>query len=338
MIRVEENCCIKERHTFRMPVYARWFVEYETVDELVELLHSDLLRQNPFFPIGGGSNLLFVSERYEGVLLHSAIIGKEVVAETESEVWVKAGAGVDWDTFVAWCVSNGWGGAENLSHIPGEVGASAVQNIGAYGVEVKDIIETVEAIEIATGEPKVFQNAECRYGYRSSIFKHEWKGKYIITAVTYRLQKNPALHLDYGNLRQSLPEGEITIADVRRAVIDIRRGKLPEPDEFGSAGSFFMNPMIPMEQYEALKNRYPDMPHYVVDDTRVKVPAGWLIDRCGWKGKTVGGAAVYEKQCLVLINKNNAQPGDVVTLAEQICNSVKDTYGIDIYPEVNYIG
>ena len=337
MIKVKENYSIKELHTFRMPVYARWFVEYETVDELRSLLQSDLLKQNKFLPIGGGSNLLFVRERYEGVLLHSAIKEISILQETESEVVVKVGAGIVWDDFVAYCVSQGWGGAENLSYIPGEVGASAVQNIGAYGVEVKDIIHEVETIEIATGADRVFQNSECEYGYRSSIFKHELKGKYIVTAVSYRLQKIPTLHLDYGNLRNSLPEGDITLADVREAVIGIRRSKLPEPDECGSAGSFFMNPVIPVEQYEQLKTTYPDMPHYVVDEAHVKVPAGWLIDRCGWKGKSVGGAAVYEKQCLVLVNKHNALPSDVVTLAEMIRQSVQETYGITINPEVNYI-
>ncbi len=337
MIRIAENYAIRERHTFRMPVTARWFVEYDTVDELIELLQSDLLRNHPFFPMGGGSNLLFTQEVYQGVLLHSTIQGIEVVEENDAEVWVKAGAGVDWDEFVAWCVSQGWGGAENLSYIPGEVGASAVQNIGAYGVEVKDIIERVEAVEIATGKRLQFTNADCQYGYRSSIFKHEWKGKYIVTAVVYRLQKSPVLHLDYGNLRQALPEGEITIAHVRQAVIDIRRSKLPEPDELGSAGSFFMNPVIPVSQYEALKETYPDMPHYPVDEAHIKVPAGWLIDRCGWKGKNHGGAGVYEKQCLVLVNRGNARPSDVVELAAMICKSVMDTYGIAIHPEVNYI-
>ncbi len=337
MIRIEENYFIQALHTFRMPVYARWFVEYDTVEDLVSLLQSDLLRTHPFLPMGGGSNLLFVHEHYDGVLLHSAIRSVELLNETDSEVLVKVGAGVVWDDFVADCVAKGWGGAENLSYIPGEVGASAVQNIGAYGVEVKDIIVEVETIEVATGTPRIFQNAECEYGYRSSIFKHELKGKYIVTAVTYRLQKQPHLHLDYGNLRSSLPEGNITIADVRRAVIAIRRAKLPEPDEYGSAGSFFMNPVIPVEQYEKLKASYPDMPHYVVDQGHVKVPAGWLIDRCGWKGKEEGGAAVYEKQCLVLINKKNARPSDVVRLAEKIKQSVHDTYGITINPEVNYI-
>ncbi len=337
MISITENYAICKRHTFRMPITARWFVEYDTVADLKELLQSDLLRNHPFFPIGGGSNLLFTSECYDGVLLHSAIRGIEVVGESDAEVWVKAGAGVDWDEFVAWSVSQGWGGAENLSYIPGEVGASAVQNIGAYGVEVKDIIEWVEVVEIATGQVCRLANANCQYGYRSSLFKHAWKGKYIVTAVVYRLQKNPVLHLDYGNLRQALPEGEVTIADVRRAVIGIRRSKLPEPDELGSAGSFFMNPVIPVEQYEALKNRYPDMPHYPVDEAHVKVPAGWLIDRCGWKGKTHGGAGVYEKQCLVLVNRGHARPNDVIELAEMICQSVMETYGIAIHPEVNYI-
>ena len=204
-------------------------------------------------------------------------------------------------------------------------------------MEVKDIIHEVKAVDVETCESRTFRNAECRYGYRSSIFKHDWKGRYIVTSVVYRLQKSPELHLDYGNLRASLSGDDISIADVRKAVIEIRRSKLPEPDEYGSAGSFFMNPVIPTEQYEKLKSSYPDMPHYVVDNMHVKVPAGWLIDRCGWKGKSFGGAAVYEKQCLVLINKNNAKPNDVVALAEMIRKSVSDTYGIVINPEVNYI-
>lgn len=238
MIKIEENYFIKDRHTFHMPVYTKWFVEYETVEELVTLLQSDLLREHTFFPIGGGSNLLFVKEMYNGVLLHSAIQGMAVSEETDTEVLVEIGAGVVWDDFVAWTVSNGWGGAENLSYIPGEVGASAIQNIGAYGVEVKDIIHEVKAVDVETCESRTFRNAECRYGYRSSVFKHDWKGRYIVTSVVYRLQKSPELHLDYGNLRASLPGDDISIADVRKAVIEIRRSKLPEPDEYGSAGSF----------------------------------------------------------------------------------------------------
>lgn len=274
---------------------------------------------------------------YEGVILHSGIKYIDVVTDSSDYVLVKAGSGVVWDDFVGYLVKMGFGGAENLSFIPGEVGASAVQNIGAYGVEVKDIISHVETIEVATGREKIFTCRECRYGYRDSIFKKELKGKYIVTAVVYKLQKNPDYHLDYGNLREAIGDRDINLQTIRKAVIEIRKAKLPDPDEYGNAGSFFMNPVIPYSQYNLLKEKYPEMPCYVIDDHYVKIPAAWLIDKAGWKGKTIGGAAVHEKQCLVLINKDSATAGDVVALARNIVDSVKDLYGISIAPEVNYI-
>lgn len=337
-MKIEENISIKDIHTFHLPVKTKWLAEYETIEELKQLLRSDLLKQNPFFHIGGGSNLLFLHD-YPGVLLHSCIRFFRIVKETDTQVYLQVGAGVKWDDCVVYAVDNGWGGMENLSWIPGEVGASAVQNIGAYGAEAKDVIAEVETLEIATGDVRIFTTEECEYGYRDSIFKQSLKGKYIVTSVTFRLDKSPVFRLDYGNLRSALLQGEaVTLQAVRDTVIAVRRSKLPEPEELGSAGSFFMNPVIPVEKYEALKLHYPDMPCYPVDESRVKVPAGWLIDRCGWKGKSFGGAAVYERQCLVLVNRGNAEPMDIVTLSEQIRTSVEETYGIPIYPEVNFIG
>lgn len=336
MITIEENKPLQQLHTFHLPVSARWYAEYQSVQDILDLLKTDLLRQNPFLQIGGGSNLLFMSD-YEGVILHSGIKYTEVIEETSDYVLVKAGSGVVWDDFVEYLVKKEWGGAENLSLIPGEIGASAVQNIGAYGVEVKDIINHVEAIEIATGYERSFTPEECRYGYRDSIFKKELKGKYIITAVAYKLWKHPDYHLDYGNLREAIGNREINLRTIRNAVIEIRKAKLPDPDEYGNAGSFFMNPVITRSQYDLLKEKYPEMPCYIINDQYVKVPAAWLIDKAGWKGKTVGGAAVHEKQCLVLINKDNATAKNVVELAQSIVDSVKTLYGISISPEVNYI-
>ena len=271
--------------------------------------------------------------------MHSGIRGMETVDETDDSVEIRVGAGEVWDDFVACAVAHGWYGAENLSLIPGEVGASAVQNIGAYGVEVKDLIVDVETIEVATGQKRRFTNAECRYAYRSSIFKHELKGQYIVTYVTYRLGKRPVFHLDYGNIRAELERRGcgVTLESVREVVIAIRESKLPDPKVLGNAGSFFMNPIVPRARFESLLAEYPDMPHYPVDEDRVKIPAGWMIDRCGWKGKAIGRAAVHDKQALVLVNLGGATGEEVMHLAAEVVRSVRETFGIDIHPEVNYI-
>ena len=332
-----ENYSLLPHNTFGMDVYARYFAEYDTVDELADFLQTDLARSHKLLPIGAGSNLLFTGD-YDGIVLHSRIRFCTIVGDTPDEVLVRVGAGVVWDDFCDDMCARGFGGIENLSYIPGEIGASAVQNIGAYGVEAKDVIVCVETIETATGQAHTFDAAACDYGYRHSIFKSELQGQHIVTAVTYRLQKKPTLRLDYGNLRDTLSHiAHPTVADVRRAVIDIRRQKLPEPAELGSAGSFFKNPVVPAAQFEALRAQYPAMPHYPASDAQVKIPAAWLIEQCGWKGKTVGGAAVYDKQPLVLVNKNHATPADVQTLAQQIVDSVITKFNIKIDPEANYI-
>lgn len=328
---------LREHNTFRLNVTARWYAEYATKEELTKLLHSDLLKENPFFHIGAGSNLLFTGN-YKGVILHSAIRFIQKETENSSFVWVRAGSGVVWDDFCAYAVGQGWSGAENLSYIPGEVGASAVQNIGAYGVEACDLIDEVEVMEIETGRLMVLSNAECLYGYRASRFKKDWKGKYIVVSVLYRLNKEPEYKLDYGNLRELVEQkGELSPLNVREAIIEVRKSKLPDPDEYGNAGSFFMNPVIQREQYETLLQAYPMMPHYKVDDEYVKVPAAWMIEQCGWKGRSWGGAAVHNRQCLVLINKDNATAEEISELASEICKSVKERFGISISPEVNYI-
>ena len=333
------NCSLLPYNTFGMDVKASRFVEYASVEELRGLWNAEREAVARALHIGGGSNLLFASD-YEGLILHSAIKGYTVVKETEEKVEVRVGAGEVWDDFVAYTVANGWYGAENLSLIPGEVGASAVQNIGAYGVEAKDLIVSVDTFGLETGEERRFMREECRYAYRESVFKQELKGKYAVTFVTYRLKKHPVFHLEYGNIRAELEKQgcQVDLENVRRIIIAIRQAKLPDPKVLGNAGSFFMNPVVPKMQFEALLAQYPDMPHYPVDDAHVKIPAGWMIDRCGWKGKRVGHAGVHEKQALVLVNCGGATGKEVMHLAEEIVASVRERFGVTIRPEVNYIG
>ncbi|CDC54099.1 uDP-N-acetylenolpyruvoylglucosamine reductase [Phocaeicola coprophilus CAG:333] len=333
------NCSLLPYNTFGMDVKASRFVEYASVEELRGLWNAEREAVARALHIGGGSNLLFASD-YEGLILHSAIKGYTVVKETEEEVEVRVGAGEVWDDFVAYTVANGWYGAENLSLIPGEVGASAVQNIGAYGVEAKDLIVSVDTFGLETGEERRFMREECRYAYRESVFKQELKGKYAVTFVTYRLKKHPVFHLEYGNIRAELEKQgcQVDLENVRRIIIAIRQAKLPDPKVLGNAGSFFMNPVVPKMQFEALLAQYPDMPHYPVDEAHVKIPAGWMIDRCGWKGKRVGHAGVHEKQALVLVNCGGATGKEVMHLAEEIVASVRERFGVTIRPEVNYIG
>lgn len=328
---------ILKYNTFGMDVKASRFVEYSSVDELKTFLASRDVAL-PLLHIGGGSNLLFLSD-FKGTILHSAIKGFCIEGESDEWVDIKAGAGEVWDDFVAYTVSEGWYGAENLSIIPGEVGASAVQNIGAYGVEVKDIILKVHTVSVSDASERVFTNGECRYSYRNSIFKEELKGKYIVTYVTYRLRKKAEYHLSYGNISAELERRglEPSLENVRNVIIDVRRSKLPEPSELGNAGSFFMNPMVSVQKFRQLQEEYPDMPHYPVDDNTVKVPAGWMIDCCGWKGRNIGPAGVYQKQALVLVNLGGATGNEISNLANEIMKSVKDKFGVDIHPEVNYI-
>ncbi len=324
-------------NTFGMDVRTAHFVEYESVEELCAFLKQKNY-ELPLLHIGRGSNLLFSGD-YQGTVLHSLIKGYEVVSETSDTVDVRVGAGEVWDDFVAYTVQKNLYGAVNLSLIPGEVGASAVQNIGAYGVEAKDLIVSVDTVCVSTGELRQFSNEECCYTYRKSIFKQELKGKYIVTHVTYRLSKVPVWHLDYGNIRTELDKAScpLTLDNLRRIIIRIREEKLPDPAQMGNAGSFFMNPVIPKKQFADLQSIYTDMPSYPAGEDCVKVPAGWMIDRCGWKGKSLGRAGVHARQALVLVNLGGATGKEIMALAEAVVASVKEKFGIDIHPEVNYI-
>ena len=336
-IAISHNYSLREHNTFGLEAKARQFIDYYSVEELVEILPALRDSGEPILHIGGGSNLLFTRD-FEGTILHSCIKFIEEVSRDGLEVVVRVGSGVKWDDFCAEMARRNYYGSENLSYIPGEVGASAIQNIGAYGVEVESIIQQVETIEVSSGEPRVFDNSECEYGYRDSIFKNRLQGKYIVTAVVYRLSTVPVVHLDYGPLQQLRShEGAPTAQEVRDAVIAIRQSKLPEPSELGSAGSFFKNPVVPVEVFRQIAASYTDVPHYVVSEDEIKIPAAWLIDQCGWKGKRHGGAAVYEKQPLILVNEDHATPADIMELATLIEQSVMEKFNIQLSPEVNYI-
>ncbi|MHB9055173.1 MAG: UDP-N-acetylmuramate dehydrogenase [Paludibacteraceae bacterium] len=336
-MKIQENISLKSYNTFGIDVNAKYFSEYNSVAELRELLQSETLRRNHFLHIGGGSNLLFLKD-FDGVILHSRIKSIEITEEDENSVLLRVGSGLIWDDFVAYCVEKGYYGIENLSLIPGEVGASAVQNIGAYGMEAKDTIEKVEFIESGKLQTKIFNNEQCRYSYRKSIFKEELKGKVIITHVSFRLKKQPAFILDYSHLKEAvLKNGEINLKNIRNTVIEIRESKLPNPKKLGNAGSFFMNPIISSVRFEELQLSYPTMPHYPVSETEVKVPAGWLIDQCNLKGKQFDKVGIYSKQALVIVNFGGASGKDIATVASLIQMTVKKRFGIDIEPEVNFI-
>ena len=323
-------------NTFGIDVVADSLCRYSSVEELQHIIGSGQIAPRHLH-VGGGSNLLFLNPHYHGTVLHSRIGGITVVSETADEVLVRLGAACVWDDFVALCVIHGWQGVENLSLIPGEVGASAVQNIGAYGVEVKDVISRVEAVDMQ-GRRLVFDVTECGYAYRDSIFKRPDMKDVFITHVTYRLSKHPNLQLGYKAISQALEgRSDVTLSDVRQAIIGIRRAKLPDPAELGSAGSFFKNPVVSAGQKDSLLRLHPSMPYYQQPDGSAKIPAGWLIEQCGWKGRSLGPAAVYAKQALVIVNTGGATGSDILRLATAVQHDVLSQFGLQLHPEVNFI-
>lgn len=333
MITEHRDFQLRPYNTFGIEARAAEFIDYTDARDLSDIF--PLAGVARWLHIGGGSNLLFTRD-YDGLVLHSSTTGVEVVAEDDETVDVRACAGLGWDDFVSMCVGRGWTGAENLSLIPGEVGASAVQNIGAYGVEACDLIRRVETFDTENRCHRTFEAAECGYSYRDSRFKHE--KQYIVTHVTYRLYKRFKPDLSYGNLSSIFAgqEDRLTPAALREAVIGVRRAKLPDPEVTGNAGSFFMNPVVSEDKYRQLLSVYPSMPAYKVAGG-VKLPAGWLIDRCGWKGRSLGRAGVHPKQALVLVNLGGATAEDIMRLAATIEADVADKFGVAIKPEVNYI-
>ena len=321
-------------NTFGIDARCSRFLEYETTVEAQQV--ASILRETslPYIIIGGGSNLLLTRD-FPGIVVHSALKGWDVTG-----CRMACGSGETWDDIVDVSLQNGLYGAENLSLIPGDVGASAVQNIGAYGAEAKDFIREVHAIEIATGRLCIIQRDDCQYGYRQSRFKQEWKNRFLITMVIYEFSTDFQPRLDYGNIRSELERRGIvepTPQQLRQVIIDIRNAKLPDPKVQGNAGSFFMNPVVSRQKYEELAAQYPNMPHYTVDAQHEKIPAGWMIEQCGWKGKALGRAGVHDKQALVLVNLGGATGQEIVDLCETIRKDVSDKFGIDIHPEVNII-
>lgn len=334
-----QNKSLKPYNTFGLDAVAEQFVEVNTVEEVQVLCQTFNLVDRKVLVLGGGSNILLTQD-FKGMVIKMNIKGKDVIREDDTQVWVKAMAGEIWHEFVSFCVERNYGGLENLSLIPGCVGAAPMQNIGAYGVELKHCFEELFAIEIATGKLVKFNNQDCRFGYRESVFKNELKGKYIIVSVTFRLDKQPKLNTSYGAIQETLHAKGIQepgIKEIREAVIAIRQSKLPDPAVLGNSGSFFKNPEIPAEKYNALKEQYPDMPGYPAPGSRIKVAAGWLIEQCGWKGKRVGETGAHAKQALVLVNYGAATGNEVLQLAKAIQNSVYDKFGIEIQPEVNIV-
>ena len=333
-VRIEKNYSLKQHNTFGIDAKCAQFVEYSSEAEAKEV--AELLRTSrvPYIIRGGGSNLLLTRD-YEGIVVHSACKGIERVGSR-----LVCGSGEVFDDVVAYSITQGLYGAENLSLIPGDVGASAVQNIGAYGAEAKDLIRSICAVEIATGNVCVVENAECEYGYRQSRFKHDWKNQYLILSVDYQFSETFEPRLDYGNIRSELEKNGIanpSAQELRDTIIRIREAKLPDPKVLGNAGSFFMNPIVARSKYNELAAQYEGMPHYDVDADSVKIPAGWMIDQCGWKGKSLGRAGVHDKQALVLVNRGGATGQEVVALCETIQKDVRQKFGVDIHPEVNII-
>ena len=339
-MQIQKNVSLKSFNTFGINVKTAYFYEIKTVEELIVFLQENKkVLYEPLLILGGGSNILFTKD-FPGIVLRNNISGIQTIREDEDNAWVQVGAGKNWHTFVLHCIDLGYGGIENLSLIPGTVGAAPMQNIGAYGVEIKDVFEQLEAIHIETGELSYFTNNDCRFGYRESIFKNIYKDKFIITSVTLKLSKHPIINTSYGAIEQTLQSMGITspgIQDVSNAVIHIRQSKLPDPAAIGNAGSFFKNPIIEKTVYENLKAEYPEIPGYEVSPHEMKVPAGWLIEQCGWKGKRFGDVGVHKNQALVLVNYGNAAGEAVKELAFTISASIAEKFSIELTPEVNII-
>ena len=336
---VQTNVQLKPYNTFGIEATAQYFTEVSTIEQLQQILQHPDYQHTPRLILGGGSNLLLTKD-FEGIVIKINIKGIEIVKQDTEHVWLKSGAGVMWHELVMHCVNENYAGIENLSLIPGTVGAAPMQNIGAYGIEIKEVFEELQALEISTGNIKVFNKEECQFGYRESIFKHEAKGKYVIINVTFKLNKNPIFHMEYGAIKDTIAEmgvNTLSIKAISDAVIHIRQSKLPNPAEIGNAGSFFKNPEISKEQFDTLKAQYPTIPSYPISETIVKVPAGWLIEQAGWKGQRFGNVGVHARQALVLVNYGGGKGNEIKELSQNIQASVQDKFGILLSPEVNFI-
>ncbi len=335
---LQENFSLKAYNSFGIDVSAAFFAELNSVADIEICIQKGFFEGN-YLLLGGGTNILF-TKNFDGVVFHNNLKGISLLEENANHVLLRAAGGELWHNLVLYAVENNWGGIENLSLIPGTVGASPIQNIGAYGVELKDSFYSLEAMHLVSGKMETFYFEDCAFDYRNSVFKNKLKGKYIITSVTLRLKKQAQINSTYGAIQDILNAENIshpTIKDISNAVIKIRKSKLPDPHILGNAGSFFKNPEIPTDQFEILKNTFPKIPGYPTSDNLTKVPAGWLIEQCGWKGKRVGNTGAHKDQALVLVNYGGATGNAIYALAMDIKTSVKNTFGIDIQPEVNIV-
>lgn len=336
-MQIQENISLKKYNTFGMDVLARYFYAFYTVDQMQEVGSSDTFKHYPVLVLGGGSNILLTTN-FEGLVIKNEIPGIELISEDEQYYFVKVGAGVDWHEFVLYCLGKNYAGVENLALIPGKVGASPMQNIGAYGVEMKDVFHSLEAIHIYDLNLVTFYNADCEFGYRESIFKNKCKNQFVITSVTFRLNKVPVYKTAYGAIEDALQDMKVdtlSIQNIAQAVMRIRNSKLPNPTVLGNAGSFFKNPEIDVVQFESLKNYFPNISGYKTDGGKIKIAAGWLIEQAGWKGYREGDAGCHDKQALVLVNHGNATGTEIFELSEKIISSVHDKFGIFLHREVN---
>jgi UDP-N-acetylmuramate dehydrogenase len=342
-MQILENISLKKYNTFGIDVSAAYFATFTNIDELSELLQfakpAILNVKTQTLILGGGSNILF-TKNFDGLVLKNELSGIEKIKEDDEHVYIKAGAGINWHTLVMHCIDNNWAGIENLSLIPGNVGASPMQNIGAYGVEIKDIFHSLEAYHITEKKIVSFDLKACEFGYRESVFKRKYKEQFIIISVTYKLNKTPQYNTSYGAIEQELDKmgvKELSIKAISQAVINIRSSKLPNPAEIGNAGSFFKNPEIEKSVFEKLKSRFPEIVGYWLENGNVKVAAGWLIEQCGWKGYRKGDAGCHSKQALVLVNYGNAKGSDIYSLSSSIMETVKEKFEIELEREVNII-
>lgn len=342
-MQVRQNYSLKNYNTFGIEPYAKYFATFTSAEELQTLLSSHN-RELPILILGGGSNILF-TKNYDGFILKNEIPGTEIIKEDEEAIYIKVSAGMGWHNFVMYCVNNNYAGVENLSLIPGNVGASPLQNIGAYGVEIKDVFHELEAFHLKEKTIKNFTAAECEFGYRESIFKKSYKSMFAILNVTFRLKKKPVFNISYGAIEEELIKmkvDELSVKSISDAVIHIRTSKLPDPEIIGNAGSFFKNPIINKHELEKhklheLRNNRPNIPSYKIDEENFKIPAGWLIEQCGWKGYRNGDAGCYDKQALVLVNYGNATGKEIYNLSEEIILSVKERFGMVLEREVNIL-
>lgn len=336
---ISENYSLKQVNTFHIDASARYFTEVNSVDEIIETVSAKLFANTPKLILGGGSNMLFTKD-FDGIVIKNNLKGIELIREDNDYYYVKAAAGEVWHHLVIYCINHNYAGIENLSLIPGNVGASPMQNIGAYGVEIKDVFYELEALHIKEKTTHIFSNADCKFGYRESVFKHEFKNQFIITSVTFRLRKKPDFKTTYGAIEKELEImgiKKMTIQAISMAVCNIRRSKLPNPDEIGNAGSFFKNPEVTAKNYQELKIKFPDIVGYNLENGNVKLAAGWLIEQCGWKGKRFDDAGVHQFQALVLVNYANATGIELLNLSEKIMLTVKSKFGVDLEREVNII-